>query len=155
MTENLWVNHELHKISKLIVEEAIRTNAVIVVGKLKGVRKNIKGGKRNKRLINNFPYYWLLQYIKYKAEWTGVMVLQVGEAYTSITCSNCYTRKTQGLFKCINCHKYYFCFPPKATLFDSSGLTTWGGTFVGGITGIFYTLSRSFLLFNWVKTISK
>jgi IS605 OrfB family transposase len=57
--EFMRVNHELHKISKLIVEEeeAIRTNAVIVVGKLKGVRKNIKGGKRNKRLINNFPYY--------------------------------------------------------------------------------------------------
>jgi IS605 OrfB family transposase len=108
--EFMRVNHELHKISKLIVGEAIRTNAVIVVGKLKGVRKNIKGSKRTKRLINNFTYYRLLQYIKYKAEWTGVMVLEVGEAYTSQTCSDCHhrsklSRKKQGLFKCVNCHK--------------------------------------------------
>jgi len=41
--EFLQVNHELHKISKAIVEEAKRTYAVIVLGKLKGIRKNIKG----------------------------------------------------------------------------------------------------------------
>lgn len=37
--EFLQIKHELHKISKAIVEEAKRTNAVIVVGKLKGIRK--------------------------------------------------------------------------------------------------------------------
>ena len=64
--EFLQVNHELHKISKTIVDEAKRTNAMIVLGKLKGIRKNIKGSKRVRRLINNFPYYRLVQYIKYK-----------------------------------------------------------------------------------------
>jgi putative transposase len=44
--EFLRVNHELHKISKAIVEEAKRTNAVIILGKLKGIRKNIKGSRR-------------------------------------------------------------------------------------------------------------
>jgi len=82
---------------------------------LKGVRKHVnskKGSsKRTERLINsNFPYYRLLLYITYKAEWAGVRVLEVGEAYTSITCSNCYTRKTQGFFKCVNCHKEVFGF---------------------------------------------
>ncbi|MDI6904123.1 MAG: hypothetical protein QMD13_01320 [Candidatus Bathyarchaeia archaeon] len=38
--EKRIVNHELHKISKAIVQEAKETNSVIVLGKLKGVRKN-------------------------------------------------------------------------------------------------------------------
>jgi len=106
--EFLQVNHELHKISKEIVEEARRTNAVIVVGKLKGIRKRIKAGRRVRRLINNFPYHRLVQYIRYKAEWIGIKVIEVSEAYTSQTCHNCHVRdktarKTQGLFICKNC----------------------------------------------------
>ena len=106
--EFLQVNHELHEISKQIVEEAVRTNAVIVVGKLKGIRQKIKAGRRVRRLINNFPYYRLVQYIKYKAEWIGIKVMEVSEAYTSQTCHNCHVRdkaarKTQGLFICKNC----------------------------------------------------
>jgi putative transposase len=106
--EYLQVNQELHKISKQIVDEAQRTNAVIVVGKFKGIRQRIKAGRRVRRLINNFPYYRLDQYIKYKAEWIGIKVLEVSEAYTSKTCHNCHirdktARKTQGLFQCKNC----------------------------------------------------
>ncbi|MFY9868346.1 MAG: transposase [Candidatus Nitrosopolaris sp.] len=101
--EFLQVNHELHKI-----EEAKRTNAVIVLGKLKGIRKNIKGSRRMRRLINNFPYYRLVQYIKYKAAWRSIRTLEISEADTSNTCFNCRTkdkkaRKTQGLFQCGNC----------------------------------------------------
>jgi putative transposase len=106
--EFLQVNHELHEISREIVEEARRTNAVIVVGKLKGMRQRIKAGRRVRRLVNNFPYHRLVQYIKYKAEWVGIKVLEVSEAYTSQTCHNCHVRdknarKTQGHFKCGNC----------------------------------------------------
>ncbi|MEW6604331.1 MAG: transposase [Thermoproteota archaeon] len=106
--EFLQVNHELHKISKAIVEEAKRTNAVIVVGKLKGIRKRIKSGWRMRRLANNFPYYRPVQYIKYKAEWLGIKVMEVSEVWTSQTCHNCRVRdktarETQGLFHCRNC----------------------------------------------------
>jgi len=59
--EFLQVNHEMHKISKAIVEEARRTNAVIVVGKLKGIRSRIRGSRRVRRLINNFPYFRLVK----------------------------------------------------------------------------------------------
>lgn len=102
------VNHGLHKISKEIVDEALRTNAVIVVGKLKGIRQRVKGGRRVRRLVNNFPYYRLVQYIRYKAEWLGIKVMEISEAYTSQTCHNCHkrdktARKTQGLFRCSNC----------------------------------------------------
>jgi IS605 OrfB family transposase len=101
--EFLQVNYELHKISKAIVEEAKRTNAVIVVGKLKGIRRHIKGGRRARRIINNFPYYRLVRYIQYKAEWIGIQMVEVSEAYTSQICHNCHQkgqRKTQGLFIC-------------------------------------------------------
>ncbi len=105
--EFLQVNHELHKISKEIVEEAKRTNAIIVVGKLKGIRKQLKGSNRVRRLINNFPYYRLVQYIKYKAEWVGgIRVMEISEAWTSQTCHHCHERgerKTQGLFVCKIC----------------------------------------------------
>jgi putative transposase len=106
--EFLQVNHELHQISKAIVQEAKRTNAIIVLGKLKGIRQRIKAGRRVRRLINNFPYYRLVQYIKYKAEWIGIKVLEISESYTSQTCFNCHirnraARRTQGLFECDNC----------------------------------------------------
>ena len=106
--EFLQVNYELHRISKEIVDEARRTNAVIVVGKLKGIRQRIKAGRRVRRLINNFPYHRLVQYIKYKVEWIGIKVIEVSEAYTSQTCHNCHVRdkaarKTQGMFECKNC----------------------------------------------------
>ena len=106
--EFLQVNYELHRISKEIVDEARRTNAIIVVGKLKGIRQRIKAGRRVRRLINNFPYHRLVQYIKYKAEWIGIKVIEVSEAYTSQTCHNCHVRdkaarKTQRMFECKNC----------------------------------------------------
>jgi putative transposase len=104
--EFLQVNHELHKISKVIVEEAKRMNPVIVLGKLKGIQNYVKGSRRMRRLINNFPYYRLVQYIKYKAAWMGIRTLEISEADTSNTCFNCRTkkaRKTQGLFQCDNC----------------------------------------------------
>ena len=57
---------------------------------------------------NSFPYYRLVQYIKYKAAWTSIRTLEISEADTSNTCFNCHTkdkkaRKTQGLFQCGNC----------------------------------------------------
>lgn len=110
--EFLQVNHELHQISKAIVEEAKRTNAIIVVDKLKGIRKSLKAGRRVRRLVNNFPYFRLVQYIRYKAQWAGLRVMEVSEAYTSQTCHNCYHRSktariTQGLYRCKNCGKEY------------------------------------------------
>jgi putative transposase len=87
--EFLQVNHELHKISKTIVEETKTTNAIIILGKLKGIRKNIKRSRRMRRLINNFPYYRLVQYIKYKAAWRNIRALEISEVDTSNTCFNC------------------------------------------------------------------
>ncbi|MGA9154192.1 MAG: transposase [Candidatus Nitrosopolaris sp.] len=67
--------------------------------------KKLKVSRRVRRLVNNFPYYTLGQYIKYKAAWLGIRVVEISEAYTSQTCCKCGTRskksrKSQGLYKC-------------------------------------------------------
>ena len=101
--EKRIVNHELHKISKAIVQEADRTNSTIVLGRLKGIRKNGKSReKRFNRKKNSFPYRKLSNYIKYKADWLGISVMMVSEAYTSQTCSFCGDKgvRRNGLFKC-------------------------------------------------------
>jgi transposase len=68
----------------------------------------VKGSRPMRRLINNFPYYRLVQYIKYKAAWRSIRTLEISEADNSNTCFKCHTkdkkaRKTQGLFQCGNC----------------------------------------------------
>ena len=45
---------------------AKETNSLIAFGKLKGIRKQDKGRKFNRKL-NSSPYYKLTQYIRYKA----------------------------------------------------------------------------------------
>jgi putative transposase len=101
--ERRMVNYELHKISKDIVQEAYKTNSIIAIGRLKGIRKNGNGkGRKFNRKLNSFPYHKLSSYIEYKAGWLGVPVLKVSEAYTSKTCSICGEKgiRHNGLFKC-------------------------------------------------------
>jgi IS605 OrfB family transposase len=101
--EKRIVNYELHKISKVIVQEACETNSAIAIGKLRGLRKKGNGkGRRFNRKLNSFPYHKLSSYIKYKAEWLGIPVITVSEAYTSKTCSICGGKgiRHNGLFKC-------------------------------------------------------
>ena len=86
--ERRIVNPELHKISKAIVQEAVENNYIIVLGELKGMRRNGKGRRFNRKL-NSFPYYKLAFFIEYKANWSGIPILKVNEAYTSQTCSIC------------------------------------------------------------------
>lgn len=103
--EKRKVNAILHNVSKAIVDEAKRFKAVIVLGNLKGIRKNAKG-RRMKRIVSNMPYYRLTQMITYKAEWEGVPVIKINERNTSKICHNCGEkgkRPFQGLFKCHNC----------------------------------------------------
>jgi len=102
--EKRVVNHELHKISKAIVQEAVKNNSLIAIGKLEGIRQNRKGRKFNRRL-NSFSYHRLASFIEYKASWQGISVLKINEAYTSQTCSRCGAvgLRVAGLFQCPTC----------------------------------------------------
>jgi IS605 OrfB family transposase len=105
--EQRVVDAYLHGISRRIVEEAARTDSVIVFGDLKGIRSAAKGkGRRFNRIVSNMPYYKLSQMIQYKARWEGIPVLKINERGTSKTCSKCGSegkRPYQGLFKCNEC----------------------------------------------------
>ena len=104
--EQRIVKNELHKIAREIVEEAERYNAVIAVGNLRGIRKNKKGRKANRK-INTMPFHQLKEYIKYKAFEKGIAVIEVSEFNTSKQCSRCGSMRTerpsQGVFICSDC----------------------------------------------------
>ncbi len=97
------VDSILHKVSRVIVNNAARNKAAIVIGRLKNLKKN-KGRKFNRK-IGSFSYYKLVNYISYKAKVLGVPVYLVNEAYTSKTCSVCGTtgKRTGNWFECVNC----------------------------------------------------
>jgi len=109
-TERRKVNAILHKISRDIVDEAERENAVIVLGDLTGIQQRAqKKGKRMRRLVGAMPFYRLTQMITYKATLKGILVVTTSEAYTSRNCHVCGCegeRKTQGLFVCRHCGEY-------------------------------------------------
>lgn len=105
--ERRIVDAYLHEISRRIVDEAARTDSVIVFGDLKGIRSAAKGkGKRFNRIVSNMPFYRLTQMIEYKAKWEEIPVMKINERGTSKTCSECGSegkRPYQGLFKCPEC----------------------------------------------------
>jgi putative transposase len=98
------VDDLLHKISREIVNRAKEENAVIVLGDLKGIWKQDKGRKFNRKL-NSFPYYRLSMFIEYKANWEGIMVIKVNEANTSKQCTRCGSQglRHNGKFVCPKC----------------------------------------------------
>lgn len=103
--ERRIVNQLLHKVSKEIVDMALKNKCCIVVGNLKGIRR--KYYKRLNRINFKIPYYKLIQYIVYKATLKGIQVFRIGEAFTSKICNKCGSlntkRPTQSLFKCSDC----------------------------------------------------
>jgi putative transposase len=105
--ESRIANDQLHKIAKAIVDEAERRDAIIAIGNPKGIRKNGKGRRFNRKL-NSWPFWKLRQCITYKANWRGIAVVEVSEAYTSQRCWRCGTIGARsgihhGLFECPRC----------------------------------------------------
>jgi len=105
--ESRITNDQLHKIAKTIVDEAEGLNAIITIGNLEGIRKNGRGRRFNRKLIS-WSFWKLRRYIEYKANWRGIRVVEVSEAYTSQLCWRCGTigvrsGKHHGLFECPRC----------------------------------------------------
>ncbi|MGA3296763.1 MAG: transposase [Candidatus Bathyarchaeia archaeon] len=102
--ERRIVRHEVHAITRRIVDHAKEMNAVIVVGDLRGIRNQNKGRGFNRRLSGQ-PFYLFKQQLTYKANWEGIRVLTVSEAYTSQLCSRCGVmgQRVAGRFSCQDC----------------------------------------------------
>jgi len=104
--EQETVKHQVHAITRRIVEKAKATNAIIAVGDLEGIRRNGKGkGRVFNRRLSSQPFYLFKQLLTYKAAWEGIRVLTVPEAYTNQTCHRCGVRghRVSGRFSCQNC----------------------------------------------------
>jgi IS605 OrfB family transposase len=103
--EQVSVRHEVHTITRRIIQQAKRANAIIAVGDLKGIRDDDARGRRFNRRLGSQPFYLFKQMLTYKANWEGIRVLTVPEAYTSQMCSRCGVRghRVRGRFSCLNC----------------------------------------------------
>lgn len=101
-TEKRKVNDQLHKISRTIVNQAKADNSLIVLGDLKGIRNSGDKGRKFNRKLATMPFAKLSNYITYKANWAGIQVIKINEAYTSQTCHKCRELgiRNLGLFKC-------------------------------------------------------
>jgi len=102
--EQETVRHQVHAITRRIVEQAKRAKAIIVIGDLKGIRGQDRGRSFNRRLSSQ-PFYLFKQLLTYKANWEGIRVLTVPEAYTSQMCHRCGVRgqRVAGRFSCSTC----------------------------------------------------
>ena len=107
--EKRIVNDIIHRITREIVNRAIETDSLIVLGKLKGLRNREKKkgrGRKFNRKLSGFPYFKFAEYLTYKVALAGIKVIKIFENWTSQTCRKCSQRgmrKTQGLFICKNC----------------------------------------------------
>lgn len=80
-----------HKLSREIIDFAMANDvSVIRMEDLSGLQNYTKVfRKKNKRAINTWSRFRLMQFISYKAEMAGIRVELVSPAYTSQTCPKC------------------------------------------------------------------
>ena len=85
--EKRIANNIIHKITREIVNRAIETDSLIVLGKLTGLRNQKKKGrgKRVNRRLSGFPYFKFAEYLTFKAAFAGIKVIKVSENWTSQT----------------------------------------------------------------------
>jgi putative transposase len=122
-----WLNHT---ISKSIIQDALKNNAVVAIEDLTGIRERTNQQPRNKterRRSNSWSFYQLRSFLEYKGIKHGVAVIAVPPAYTSQTCHNCLHigLRSDKRFKCGNCG-----WSGDADLNGAKNIATIGAVFV-------------------------
>jgi len=98
----------LHKVSKTIVENALKAKSPIILEKLTNIRRSwSKGNGQGRKLrgrLSRWSFRELQRQIEYKAKWEGLPVEYVRASMTSKTCSRCgYRNKALEAEKCWIC----------------------------------------------------
>lgn len=114
-TKHIWVKYkrrldeQLHTASKRVIEYAKQFNKPVIVLEHLG-KFTIKGRNRWWNfLLTNWQRKKLLDYIRFKANFAGIPVVEVSPYHTSQICSYCGSKgKRNGIhFKCTNCGKQF------------------------------------------------
>lgn len=88
--EQRWMTDQDHKISRSIVNEAIKQNvSTIKLESLSGIRQTTRTSRKNNHSFHNWSFYRMAMFIEYKARLAGINVVYVNPAYTSQTCPQC------------------------------------------------------------------
>jgi putative transposase len=104
----------IHKISKQIVDKAVKEKTMIILEDLKGIRKLYRKGNgqgnKYRRKLNGWQFYELQRQVEYKALWEGIPVVFVDPKRTSKLCPICgctvqEDRQNKRKLLCINCGK--------------------------------------------------
>ena len=104
--EQRWMKDQDHKISRDIVNEAVRLGvSTIKLEKLSGIRSTARTSRKNNPSLHTWSFYRLSRLIEYKAAMAGIKVKYVDPKYTSQTCPVCGNRhKTKArTFRCPKC----------------------------------------------------
>ncbi|BAZ31685.1 transposase, IS1341 family protein [Cylindrospermum sp. NIES-4074] len=136
-----WLNH---KISKSIIQDALKIDAVVAIENLTGIRERTNQQPRNKterRRSNSWSFYQLRSFLEYKGIQFGVEVIAVPPAYTSQTCHCCLHigLRSDKRFKCGNCG-----WSGDADLNGAKNIAALGAAFVnqpGGTNRLYCNLS--------------
>ena len=104
-----WVTNENHRISREIVEIAIKKKRSIALEKLTGIVKRLKVNKKTRIMLKGWSFNQLANFIEYKAKLAGITVVYIDPRGTSKTCPKCQycyrgNRRTQSVFKCRQCN---------------------------------------------------
>lgn len=99
--------HAINAMIKAIVEDAYALGiSKIVLGRLKGIRKNNHNCKANSMINSFWSFDYIVRRFKEKAEERGIEVKEVSEYETSSACPICRSRNAASkgrLFKCLSC----------------------------------------------------
>lgn len=95
-----------HKVSRFIVNLAVKEKGGLHLENLEGIRGNKKHRRSFKYALHSWSFYQLRQFVEYKALLAGVPVTYEEPAYTSKVCSRCglLGERNGKHFKCPNGH---------------------------------------------------
>jgi len=83
-TRNRRIDHDLHTISRFIIEVLVAEGiGTLVIGRNEGWKQEINLGSRTNQNFVQVPHARLIQMLTYKAEQRGIRVLITEESYTS------------------------------------------------------------------------
>lgn len=90
------INQLLHKVSKTVVENAVKNRSAIVFEDIRHIRKLYqKGngqGKKHRGKMNGWSFFEIKRQIEYKSRWVGLQIIQLSKKETrgtSILCPKC------------------------------------------------------------------